>query len=129
MHINSLGKMRNLLTYLLAGFFVIAGINHFISPEFYLPLIPDYLPFPNIINVVSGIVEIIAGVGLLLPSLKKYAAWLVIVLMIMFIPSHVYFIQIGSCIDEGLCVPAWVAWARLIIIHPLLIYWAWYVKK
>lgn len=118
-----------LLTYSLGGFFLIAGINHFINPDFYLPLIPDYLPFPEALNYISGILEIVAGIGIFGRQTREIAVWLIISLMLVFIPSHVYFIQIGACVDQGLCVPEWVAWVRLLLIHPLLIAWAWVVKK
>ncbi|WP_250630105.1 DoxX family protein [Rhodoflexus caldus] len=114
---------------LLAAFFALAGLNHFVMPEFYLPLIPDYLPFPDRINVMAGVAEVVLGVGLLIAPLRQWAAWGIVALLVAFIPSHVYFIQIGSCVAGGLCVPPWVAWVRLLVIHPLLIGWAWYVRK
>lgn len=114
---------------LIVVFYLFAGINHFINPEFYLPLIPPFFPFPNTINILSGIIEILLAIGLALPRTRKIASHLIILMLLAFIPSHVYFIQIGSCINEGLCVPEWVGWLRLIIIHPLLIYWAWIVGK
>ncbi len=114
---------------LLAAFFALAGLNHFVMPEFYLPLIPDYLPFPNRINVMAGVAEVVLGIGLLIAPLRQWAAWGIVALLVVFVPSHVYFIQIGSCVEGGLCVPPWVAWVRLLVIHPLLIGWAWYVRK
>ncbi len=121
--------VQKILVLGLGLFFIIAGLNHFIQPEFYFPLIPPYLPWPSLINYASGFLEIILGLAVLLPSLRKISAWCIIILMILFIPSHVYFIQIGSCIPDGLCVPVWLAWIRLLIIHPLLMLWAWIFTK
>ncbi|WP_291788246.1 hypothetical protein [Cecembia sp.] len=121
--------IQKLLTYALGLFFIIAGINHFIQPGFYYPLIPDYLPWPKFINLASGVLEIFLGLGILLPSSRKVSAAGILVLMVLFIPSHVYFIQIGSCVEDGLCVPEWLAWVRLVLVHPLLILWALYVSK
>jgi uncharacterized membrane protein len=120
---------KKVLKVLLSVFFVVAGSNHFINPGFYFPLIPDYLPFPVIINYFSGIIEVVLGIGLGFRSLQKYAAWGIVFLLVLFIPSHVYFIQIGSCVQDGLCVPEWVAWIRLLFIHPILIIWAWLFTK
>ncbi len=114
---------------LLIGFYLFAGSYHFINPEFYLGLIPDYLPYPEFLNYISGVLEVLLGIGVALPKYRLTAAYGIMVLMLLFIPSHVYFIQIGSCIDGGLCVPPWLAWFRLILIHPLLIYWAWAIRK
>jgi uncharacterized membrane protein len=120
---------KTVLKVLLSVFFVVAGSNHFINPDFYFPLIPDYLPFPSFINYFSGIIEIILGIGLSVRSFQRNAAWGIVILLILFIPSHVYFIQIGSCVQDGLCVPEWVAWVRLLFIHPILIIWAWLFTK
>ncbi|SFG36953.1 Uncharacterized membrane protein [Algoriphagus hitonicola] len=110
--------------YLLSFFYIAAGINHFVSPEFYLPLIPDYLPMPRTLNAWAGVFEILLGIGLLYPSYRERAIRGIVILLLIFIPSHIYFIQIGSCVDGGLCLSPWMAWVRLVVIHPLLIAWA-----
>ncbi len=121
---------KSFLRILLVGFYLIAGVNHFINPQFYLPLIPDYLPFPELINCISGVLEVVLAIGVLFPKYRSQAIWGIIVLLIAFIPSHLFFIQSGACMGEGsLCTPLWVAWIRLIPIHPLLMYWAWYVRE
>ena len=118
--------IRNLSLWLQSVFYVFAGINHFIQPEFYEGLVPDYIPFDfATINNLSGIVEITLGLGLFMPSTRKWASIGIITMLIAFIPSHIWFIQIGSCVPSGLCVPDWVAWARLLLVHPILIGWAW----
>jgi uncharacterized membrane protein len=111
----------------LAAFYVAAGINHFWHPEFYRPLIPDYLPWNDWINTLSGVAEITLGIFVLPAATRKIAAYAIIAMLIAFIPSHLYFIQLGGCIPEGLCVPEWVGWVRLIIVHPLLIGWVWWI--
>ncbi|WP_299601089.1 MauE/DoxX family redox-associated membrane protein [uncultured Aquimarina sp.] len=121
-------QLKQFFLYLLSGFFFIAGINHFVHPDFYLPLIPEYLGYPEIINYRSGVAEVLLGIGLLFAYTRKVSAYLIIALLIAFIPSHVYFIRIGSCVPDGLCVHEWVAWVRLLIIHPLFMVWAWCVK-
>ena len=117
------------LRFLLIVFYFVAGVNHFIHPEFYLPLIPSYLPNPEAINWISGVLEIVLAIGVTIPTYRKNAVLLIIVMLIAFIPSHVYFIQEGACMEStSLCTPIWVAWVRLFPIHPLLMLWAWYVR-
>jgi len=120
-------KKANL--FLLSGFYVFAGANHFINPEFYYGLIPDYLPFPDVINLIAGVAEVLLGVGLLFKSARKWSSYLLVAMLIGFIPSHIYFLQIGSCIEGGLCVAEWISWVRLFVIHPLLIFWALSVRN
>ena len=118
-------RVKNLSLVLLIGFFTFAGINHFIDPEFYYPLIPPYLIYLEAINVLSGALEILFGVGLIFKSTRKYSAYLIIVMLVAFIPSHIYFIQVGGCVPNGLCIPLWVGWVRLLMIHPLMLFWVW----
>ncbi|GMQ27620.1 DoxX family protein [Algoriphagus confluentis] len=110
-------------------FYLIAGINHFLTPEFYLPLIPPFFSHPDLINTLSGVAEILLGLGILYFPTRTRAAWGVVLMLLAFIPAHVYFIQIGSCIEEGLCVSEWIGWVRLMIIHPILIFWAYWIAK
>ena len=119
--------MTKILYYGMAAFYAFAGVNHFIDPQFYLDLIPPYLPFPEFINIFSGLIEIIFAIMLLFDRYRKLASQLIIAMLIAFIPSHVYFIQIGFCIDGGLCTEEWIGWVRLVVIHPVLIYWAYWV--
>ncbi len=109
-------------------FYIFGGINHFLNPQFYLPLIPSWLPFHEAINIISGIAEITFGLLLHFPYLRKWASYGIVLMLVAFIPSHVFFIQQGSCLGE-LCVSPFIAWIRLIVIHPLLILWALYHRK
>lgn len=120
------GNYKRISLVILAGFYFLAGVNHFINPDFYLPLIPPYLPYPEAINYISGGLESLFGLLLLSPKYGNQAARGIIFLLVLFIPSHVYFIMAGCCVENGLCVPNWVGWLRLILIHPLLIGWAWW---
>ncbi len=116
--------------YLMSLFYCIAGINHFINPENYYPLIPEYLGSAVTINLMAGIAELLFGICLIFQKTRRLAAWGIILMLIAFIPAHTYFIELGSCIEDGLCVPQWLGWIRLVVIQPLLIIWAWqYTKK
>ena len=110
---------------LLGIFFILGGVNHFINPQFYLPLIPDYFPYHSFFNYASGAGEVLAGVAVLIPYTRKAGCYAILFLLIVFIPSHIYFIQMYGCVSDGLCVSPLIAWVRLIVIHPLLIYWAY----
>ena len=121
--------MKKTSLYIQALFYTLAVTYHFINPEFYYKLIPDYLPYPVIINWISGVIEIAFGLGLIVQVTRRWSVYGIIAMLIAFIPSHVYFIQIGGCVEEGLCVPLIIGWIRLILIHPLLIWWAWIYRK
>jgi uncharacterized membrane protein len=119
-------KLKKASLWLLIIFYAVAGFNHFINPEFYYPLIPDFLEYPVLINTISGIVEIVFAIGLFFIPTRKASAWGILLMLIAFIPSHVYFIELEGCVEGGLCTGVLIAWVRLIVVHPLLIGWAYW---
>ena len=121
--------MKNAVRYLQSFFYIGAGLNHFRKPESYLGLIPPYFPHIQLINLLAGMLEIILGLLLLFTTTRKWGAFGIMILLVAFIPAHIYFIQMGGCIPGGLCFPAWVGWLRLLLVHPLLLYWAWWCSK
>lgn len=119
--------MHKFLLYGLVAFYLFAGGYHFVNPTFYEGLIPPYFPYPKAINLISGLAEILLALGMLSVTYRKLTSRLIILMLLAFVPSHIYFIQIGSCEEGGLCVPAWISWGRLLVIHPILILWAYWV--
>ncbi len=113
---------------LFSAFYGIAGIMHFILPSIYVQVIPDQLGDPEIINYAAGILELAVAGMVLFYKTRKLGGYITMGMLLAFIISHIYFIQIGSCINDY-CLPSWVGWFRLIVIHPLLIYWAWKVGR
>ena len=81
--------MRNILTVLLGLFFIAAGTNHFVHPLFYVRIVPPYLPFHALLVQISGVCEILGGVGLLLPATRRAAALGLIALLIAVFPANV----------------------------------------
>jgi len=74
----------------MALFYVLAGFNHLVRPEFYLAIIPPGLPDPEWLNLLSGLAEIVLGVYLLEPRTRIFAAWGVIALLIAVFPANLY---------------------------------------
>lgn len=122
--------LQQILFFILIVFYIFAGYNHFSSPSFYLPIIPPYLSnWANEINLLSGILEIILGILLIPKSTRPYAAKGIIILLILFIPSHIYFIQKGSFTLGAIEITPTLSWFRLLIGQPILMLWAWWASK
>jgi uncharacterized membrane protein len=81
---------KRLLKYLLAIAFVLAGINHFLNPAFYLRMMPPVLPAPLFLIYLSGIFQIALGILLLIPKFTRFAAWGIIALLIAVFPANIY---------------------------------------
>jgi uncharacterized membrane protein len=102
---------------------IVAGINHFINTRYYLRIVPPFLSLRRGIVLISGLIELAAGVGLLLHAYRHRAAMVVLVLMIIFLPLHIWDIYR----DRPAMGSKRLALIRL-PVQFLLIAWAWYVS-
>lgn len=121
--------IKKISLFVLAVFFILAGINHFRSPLPYQEIMPPYFPKPQLLNLLSGGLEILFGALLMFPKFRRFAAIGIVVLLIAFIPVHIFMIQKAGCTGKYFCFPAWIAWVRLFPLQFILICWAWWVRK
>jgi uncharacterized membrane protein len=111
--------------YVMALFYIAAGINHFKSRKYYIQIIPPWLPFPKALNYTSGAAEIILGTMLFPLATRNFAAWGIIVLLILVFPANV---QMMLNYKRRHNPKLWLTILRL----PLqlgLIWWAWLYTK
>lgn len=76
--------------YLFGIAFILAGINHFRVPRMYQKIIPPYFENKKFWNNFSGFLEIIFGIGLLIPQTSIYSAWALVLLLIAVFPANWY---------------------------------------
>jgi uncharacterized membrane protein len=102
-----------------AALFIIAGVGHFIATDFFLKIMPPYLPFHLTLVLVSGVIEIVLGILLLVPSYSRLAAWGIMALLIAVFPAniHVYTHQ------EFFPLP-WLVHLLRLPLQGVLIIWA-----
>ncbi len=110
--------------YLMGGLYLLAGVNHFVSPKFYLKIMPTYLPYHEFLVAASGLAEIILGIMLLIPATRIWAAWGIILLLIAVFPANLY-MAYGAQFQE---ISPWFRWGRL-PIQFVLVWWAYQYTK
>lgn len=103
----------------LSVFFVIAGVNHFRSPDTYVSMIPPWLPAPELLNRISGAAEMAGGIGILIPRTRRAAAIGLILLLLAIFPAN---LQVALNGWPGTDLPRWALFARLPI---QLLFIAW----
>jgi len=107
--------------YLMGAIYILAGLNHFRNPRMYVKIIPDYLPYPKLLNVLSGFAEIIGGILLCIPAYSSFGAWIIIAILIAVFPANLFMVTHKKA-SFGL--PKWILWSRL-PLQILLILWAY----
>ena len=114
-------KTQKIFLCLAAAFYIFAGWQHFRVPATYVKIIPPGLPWRTAAVYTSGAAEIAGGLGLLIPRLRRAAAWGLVALLVAVFPANVYMaawnVQVASQ-----PIPQVLLWLRL-PLQALLIWW------
>jgi uncharacterized membrane protein len=102
--------------------FVAAGANHFLMPKPYLSMMPSYLPAHAALVQISGMAEILGGMGVLFAGTRRFAAWGLILLLVAVFPANLNAAFRGW---PGVSVSGWVLWCRL----PFQAVFIWWVYR
>lgn len=117
--------IKQILKYLLAAAFILGGINHFVMPEFYLRIMPPYLPAHLFLIYLSGFFQTAFGVLLLIPKTTRLAAWGIIALLIAVFPANIYMAMNTELFPA---VSPLLIYLRL-PLQIVLIWWAYWFTK
>ena len=118
--------LKPLARWVLAIFFVVAGLNHFRSPETYLGMMPAWLPAPLLLNAIAGAGEVLGGIGLLWPVTRRAAMAGLVLLLIAVFPANVHVALMGHMPGFGFS-PA-VLWLRL-PVQAVFVAWTVWVGR
>ena len=86
---------------------------------------PDFLPVPDLLHKLAGGLEILGGVGLLLPRFEAIAAWILVIVLLGVFPANLL-VAIKGGVPMG--ISATVAWLRL-PFQILFLAWAYWHTK
>jgi uncharacterized membrane protein len=119
-------RTKTVFRFAAALLFVVAGANHFLNPDVYRRIVPPMFPAPAALVFISGVGEILGGIGLLIPRLRRAAALGLIALLVAVFPANVY-MAVAPDAAPAFGVPAWLLWLRL-PLQFVLIAWMWKIK-
>jgi len=117
--------LKTALRWLFGGLFILAGLNHFRNPDFYINIMPPYLPWHAALVAISGAAEIALAVMLLFRRWTVLAGWGLIALLIAIFPAN---LQMSLNPQLYPSISPVALWLRL-PLQGLLIAWAyWYTR-
>jgi len=108
----------------MAFFYIMMGLKHIVDPKYFLPMLPQILPYKKVIIYVSGFLEIILGLCLLIEDIRLYAAIGLMILLVLIFPANIY-VAISDDARRKLKVSKRFCVIRLFFQIPLiyLAYW------
>lgn len=100
--------LKLVLKFVLAALFVLAGVNHFLNPEFYVRMMPPYLPYHLFLVYLSGVLEIVFGVLLVTRKFARLAAFGLIALLVAIFPANLHMALNPQLYPEFSPVALWI---------------------
>lgn len=94
---------------------------HFVFPKSYLRIMPRYLPYHKVLVLLSGLAEILLGIGLCFPNTKNISILGIILMLAVFLLVHINMLK-GE--KEAAGLPKWILVLR-IPLQFLLMYWVY----
>lgn len=125
-----MSRAKTILLYPMAFLYAFIGFSHLWNPQAFVHIMPPGLPEPELLNVASGLAEIVLGVFVLEPRTRIYAAWGIIALLIAVFPAnlHVAVANIDPATGEAGAGAGLGNWIRL-PFQAVLIAWAWWYTR
>ncbi len=115
-------KLRALMRWLMAAFYLAAGLLHLRSPEAFLPIMPGWVPAPREVILLTGVAEILGAVGLLIPRIRRVAGVGLALYALCVFPANIKH-AFDAVAIPGLPTSWWYHGPRL-ALQPVLIWWA-----
>jgi uncharacterized membrane protein len=98
------------------------GVLHFTRTDFFIGIMPPYIPFHKELVILSGICEIVLGITLQIPALTRLSGYGLIALFIAVFPANLHMAMHTDLYPET--SPTFLYWR--LPFQGVLIAWAWW---
>ena len=102
-------------------FFLVGGRAHFTSTEFFVSIVPPYVPMPRLTVYVTGVLELIGAIAIWIPAWRSWAGIGLFALTVCVTPANIYMWlnpQLFPTIN-----PAFLSWRLVAQVVLLAIIW------
>ena len=125
---NYIEKYKLITIYVMSLMYVLIGIRHFTTPQYFLDIVPPQLPFKLFLVYLTGLIEIVGGVAILSPKTRKAGACLLIFLLVSVFPANIY-LYVSETPQSLLGISHKDALIRMPFQIPLILLAYWHSKK
>jgi uncharacterized membrane protein len=117
-----LESLRLGLRLTMAAIYIVFGVLHLRRADAFLPIMPPAIPYPRLMILFTGACEILGGVGLLTPRVRRLAGVMLAIYAFCVWPANIYHaiahVHVPSLPDS------WWYHAPRLAFQPVFIWWA-----
>ena len=74
--------VKSVLSTILGILFINVGIAHFTDTEWFEPIVPDLLGNPTFWVLITGVLEIALGIGIIVPQTRRYSSLVMVLFLV-----------------------------------------------
>ncbi|MPQ99039.1 hypothetical protein GB931_14130 [Modestobacter sp. I12A-02628] len=104
----------SVLAMLLGALMIVSGVTHLTVPDHYARLVPGWVPCPRVVVPLTGLLDVAAGVLLIVPSARGTGGWVTAALITAYLPVHFEPIRHTGTATRPMDRPAGIA-ARVLV--------------
>ena len=105
-------RIQRIVRLLCAPSFIFVGVLHFTHAHLFVEIMPPYLPLHLELVWLSGVFEILGGIGLLVPQTRRFSAWGLLALLVAVFPANIHMavnqVSVGSPMIEAYPILLWI---------------------
>ena len=117
-------RFRAPARWLMALSYVSVGISHFTQPETFVAIMPPYLPAHHELVLLSGVFEILGGIGVLVPRTRRFAGWGILALLVAVYPANIHML-VNDIYLPGMEPNRLLLWLRMPLQLGFALWAAW----
>lgn len=114
--------VRRVMRWLMAALYAAAGVAHLAAAPAFLPIVPDWVPYPEPVVLATGICEVFGALGLLSRRWRWWAGVMLALYAVCVFPANI------KHAVEGIDVPqlphSWWYHGPRLLAQPVLVWWA-----
>ena len=115
-------RFRTILRWLLAAAYLTAGVVHLRSPGTFIPIVPDWVPFPAQTVLFTGVCEVAGAIALLTRRLRYVAGVMLALYAVCVFPANIKHALDGVAIGGSRL--GWWYHAPRLAFQPVIVWWA-----
>lgn len=118
---------REIARWLLAVAYLGAGIVHLRSPNAFLPIVPDWVPYPYEVVIGTGLCEIAGAIGLVTSRLRWISGVMLAAYAVCVFPANIKH-ALDHVVVSGVQLGWWYHAPRL-ALQPVIVWWALFAGR